>query len=122
MREKLSPVDNEQESSLDAPGKIVRPDFSLEREKGVLIAGSKEQLLTDREARVLEFFCMNPGKIFSADDVYRSVWGEEPFRSRVVVTHISNVRRKLKALGLTDCVRTVWGAGYFIVDPVDLRS
>ena len=59
----------------------------------------------------------NPKKIFSAQNIYESVWGEPYFyaSNNTVMVHMRNLRRKLSQDGAyPDLIKTVWGRGYHI--------
>ncbi len=65
--------------------------------------------LTRQEQQIYDYFRANPGKVLSARDLYRAVWGQEPYGAEnVVAVHIYHLRRKLKK----DPIRTVWRQGY----------
>ena len=73
--------------------------------------------LTDIEYRILLLLASNPKKIFSAQNIYESVWGEPYFyaSNNTVMVHMRNLRRKLSQDGAyPDLIKTVWGRGYHI--------
>ena len=76
-----------------------------------------EVSLTDTEYRILLLLATHPGKIFSVQNIYESVWNEPYFYSsnNTVMVHIRNIRRKLGD-DPQNCrtIRTVWGRGYRI--------
>ena len=75
----------------------------------------EEISLTDTEFRILHLLASHKKKIFSAQNIYESIW-QEPFfysSASTVMTHIRNIRRKLHddAHG-EKTIQTVWGKGY----------
>lgn len=75
----------------------------------------KELNLTQTEYRILRLFLSHPGQIFSAQNIYESVW-EEPFYStdsNSVMVFIRRLRNKIEddPRRPTHLV-TVWGKGY----------
>ena len=77
----------------------------------------KEIILTEIEYKILLLMATNKCKIFSAQNLYESVWNEPYFYSNnnTVMVHIRNLRTKLE----TDpqnpkYIKTVWGKGYRI--------
>ena len=74
-----------------------------------------EQLIhfTPKEYALLELFMRNPRRVFSCSAILDRVWsfdsipGEEAVR-----TQIKGLRQKLKAVGVTDAIETVYGIGY----------
>ena len=70
--------------------------------------------LTAREYQILELLIRYPGKVFSKQNLYESIWQEMFARDNDVInTHISNLRKKLKDEG--NRIETVWGLGYRFV-------
>ena len=69
--------------------------------------------LTSREFGILHLLAQQPGRVFSAEDIFQHVWKEKYFDSNnTVMVHISNLRDKLeKELG-EKMIVTVWGVGY----------
>lgn len=72
--------------------------------------------LTRSEYRLLETLHRNADEVLSKAFLYQQVLqrGYAP-HDRSLDMHISQIRRKLKAIGYSECeVRTVWGKGYVL--------
>ncbi len=71
--------------------------------------------LTSTEFGILYLLAGQPGRVFSAEDIFQQVWKEKYFESNnTVMVHISKLRDKLeKELG-EKLIVTVWGVGYKI--------
>ncbi|MEF2248301.1 MULTISPECIES: response regulator transcription factor [unclassified Paenibacillus] len=71
--------------------------------------------LTSTEFGILHLLASQPGRVFSAEDIFQQVWKEKYFDSNnTVMVHISKLRDKLeKELG-EKLIVTVWGVGYKI--------
>lgn len=79
--------------------------------------GDREVFLTDLEYRLLVLMSKNRGKVFSAQNLYESVWNEPYFfsSSNTVMAHIKNIRKKLNDdTQDPSIIKTVWGRGYRI--------
>ncbi|NQX46931.1 response regulator transcription factor [Paenibacillus tritici] len=77
----------------------------------------KELTLTEIEYKLLALMSSNRNKIFSAQNLYESVWEEPYFYScnNTVMVHIRNLRMKLeKDPQNPKLIKTVWGKGYRI--------
>lgn len=77
----------------------------------------KELTLTEIEYKLLALMSGNRNKIFSAQNLYESVWGEPYFYScnNTVMVHIRNLRMKLEQDPQNPkFIKTVWGKGYRI--------
>ena len=59
----------------------------------------------------------SPRQLFSADKIMERVWGwDSDAEISVVWVHISNLRKKMKAIGSSASVRAVRGMGYLLED------
>lgn len=77
----------------------------------------KEIALTEIEYKILLLMAKHRKKIFSAQNLYESVWEEPYFHScnNTVMVHIRNLRTKLENDPQNpEYIRTVWGKGYRI--------
>ena len=75
----------------------------------------QEILLTELEYQILLLLMQHPTKIFSARNLYESIWNEPYFYNcnGTVLVHIRNLRVKLEEdPGNPKYIKTVWGKGY----------
>lgn len=70
--------------------------------------------LTGTEYRIMEVLMQNPGRIFSAEEIYERVWENESFAVENTVTiHISRIREKIEINPKKpEYLKVVWGIGY----------
>lgn len=71
--------------------------------------------LTDIEYHILRLMMQNKGKIFSAQNLYESIWNEPYFYNcnGTVMVHIRKLRVKIEANSQEPVyIKTVWGKGY----------
>lgn len=71
--------------------------------------------LTPTETRMMELLMANPGRIFSAEEIYRHAWGgQEPYGcENTVMVHIRRLREKVELNPKEpEYVKVVWGLGY----------
>ncbi|MGG3280746.1 response regulator transcription factor [Paenibacillus solani] len=89
--------------------------LDINRTTHEVTANGKAISLTAREFEILYLLARQPGRIFSAEDIFQQVWKEKYYVSNnTVMVHISNLRDKLeKELGYK-LIQTVWGVGYKI--------
>jgi len=65
------------------------------------------------EFRVLEFLARNAGITFSRAQLLERIWDYDfEGSSNIVDVYVSQLRRKLRAAGAVDVIKTVWGIGY----------
>lgn len=84
-----------------------------DRTKEVTLDGELVSL-TPREYEILRLLMGNPGTVFSPKQIYRVVWGEEPYGvENAVAVHIRHLREKLE-INPSDprYIKVVWGQGY----------
>jgi two-component system response regulator BaeR len=74
--------------------------------------------LTAVEQRLLGTLASQPGRIFSRSELMGSLYRDHRVVSeRTVDTHVKNLRRKLRALGVKWLVRSYYGKGYGLRSP-----
>ena len=83
-------------------------------DRRVYIAG-KEINLTSKEYEVLELLMANPGKVYSRENLLKSIWGADyPGDVRTVDVHIRRLREKIEGNPSDPkYVLTKWGVGYY---------
>lgn len=75
--------------------------------------GSVPVKLTQTQFILLKTMLEYPTQVFSRDDLYRTIWGEEAlFDDNSINVHMSNLRRKLQEVAGRDLIETIWGIGY----------
>lgn len=88
-------------------------DISLDPGTCLLECRGKTVRLSGKEFQLAEMFMRSPGVVFSADRIMEKLWGwDSEAEINVVWVHISNLRKKLKALGSKVTVRANRGLGY----------
>jgi DNA-binding response OmpR family regulator len=75
--------------------------------------------LSDKEYQLLVTLAAEPTRVFTREELMRSVWGLQTFgRTRTLDSHASRLRRKLCGDGHDRLVVNVWGVGYRLIDGV----
>ncbi|SEO89867.1 response regulator transcription factor [Propionispora vibrioides] len=79
----------------------------------VCISG-KEVQLTAREYELLYFLASNPNIVFSKEQLFTAIWGDENFGEvATVAVHIQKLRKKIeKDPANPEFIETLWGTGY----------
>ena len=92
-------------------------DVTLDPSTGLLSCGGQSLRLSGREFQVMELFLRNPRQVFSAERIMERVWGwDNEAEINVVWVNISNLRKKLKAIGSKVSLRANRGLGYALED------
>ncbi len=98
-------------------GNLKIGDMQICTKGNQVFVDDKEVHLTDIEYRILLLMSENRGNIFSAQNLYESVWNEQYLytSSNTVMAHIKNIRKKLgDDTQNPKIIKTVWGRGYRI--------
>ena len=71
--------------------------------------------LTPLEYKILLLLAKNPGRVFSADEIYERVWQERAINTDTVMVHVRNIREKIEIDPKNPkYLKVVWGVGYKI--------
>lgn len=101
---RISPVENDEKITIDHTNFLVNK-------------GEEVITLPRKEFYLLSLLYSHPGKLFSREDIYREVWGEDVVvGDRTIDVHIRKLRQKLG----DEHIVTVKGIGYkFVENPSD---
>ena len=82
--------------------------------------------LPAREFQLLCFLAKNRDAVFSATEIYRAVWGDEPLGitdQNTVSVHVHRLREKIEPVpSQPRYLLTVRGLGYKLVQPSDSKE
>lgn len=88
---------------------------TLNRSTYQLLYQGQEQALSGKEFQMLEMLMQAPGSIIPAERFITHLWGwDTNVDTSVVWVHISNLRKKIAALGASLEIRFVRNAGYVL--------
>ena len=90
-------------------------DLKMDLDSRRLFIAGREINLTAKEFDLLELMALNPGKVYSRENLLNTVWGYEyPGDVRTVDVHIRRLREKIEANpSEPKYVHTKWGVGYY---------
>lgn len=89
--------------------------LTLNRSTYELQCGNNILSLSGKEFQVMEMLMLHPGQILTAEQIITHIWGwDTNVDTSVVWVHISNIRKKLDALGAPVSIRFVRNAGYLL--------
>src|SRR5262245_16218029 len=88
-------------------------DIELNRDAMLVLRQGTSVHLGPTDYRLLEFFMLSPGRVFTRRQLLNGVWGGEVYiDERSVDVHIGRLRKALLHGWQSDPIRTVRGAGY----------
>ncbi len=71
--------------------------------------------MTPIEYKILLLLAKNPGRVFSAEEIYERVWQEKAVGTDTVMVHVRNIREKIELDSKNPkYLKVVWGVGYKI--------
>ncbi len=85
----------------------------IDRERYMIINNGEEMVLPRKEFELLSLLASKPGKVFTREEIYTAVWGEQVIvGDRTIDVHIRKLREKIGE----DHIKTLKGIGYKFVD------
>ena len=71
--------------------------------------------LTPLEFKILLLLMKNPGRVFSAEEIYERVWNEQAVNTDTIMVHVRKIREKIEINPKEPkYLKVVWGVGYKI--------
>ena len=91
-------------------------DLSLDRVEKRVFRDNLEIKLGPTEFRLLEFFLMNPKRVYSRDQILENVWPNNiNVESRTIDVHIRRLRQSINIDNKKELIRTVRASGYSLI-------
>jgi DNA-binding response OmpR family regulator len=99
------------------PAVLFRGALRIEIDRRRAVVGATEISLRPKEYGLLLTLALEPGRVFSRQELLDAVWGPDVIvDERTVDVHISWLRGKLDDAGFDgSAIRTIYGAGYRFV-------
>jgi two-component system response regulator VanR len=97
-----------------ADPRIVSGDLVMDKERHTVVVDDREIRLTAIEFGILFLLAGHPGRVFGAEEIFKTVWADRYYDSNnTVMVHIRKIREKIEDdPGRPIHVKTVWGVGY----------
>ena len=91
-------------------------DLLLDRIEKRVFRDNSEIKLGPTEFRLLEFFLMNPKRVYSRDQILENVWPNNiNVESRTIDVHIRRLRQSINVDNKKELIRTVRASGYSLI-------
>ena len=85
----------------------------IDKERYLIRIGDEEMILPRKEFELLSLLVSKPGKVFTREEIYYSVWGDNVVvGDRTIDVHIRKLREKIG----NDHIKTLKGIGYKFVE------
>ena len=101
--------------SNEVRNQIVFGDLILDLDNQSVLRGDEIISLTGTEFKILELLASHKKKVYSLDNIYQSIWEEEPVENSAIMVHIKNIRKKIGDDSRNPrYIKTAWGKGYYV--------
>ena len=102
-----------------SPDQLKVGDIVLDTARKQLMVRGDPVRLTATEFKIMLVMMSNPGRVFSAEEIYSRVWESDAFAvENTVMVHISRIREKLELNPKKpEYLKVVWGIGYVFDAP-----
>lgn len=88
-------------------------NLSIDKERYLIIKDGEEMILPRKEFELLSLLVSKPGKVFTREEIYYSVWGDNVVvGDRTIDVHIRKLREKIG----NDQIKTLKGIGYKFIE------
>lgn len=102
--------DKEENSRIHTIGGLEINEDNVE----VIVDGEPVKM-TPIEYKILLLLMKNPGRVFSAEEIYERVWNERAINTDTIMVHVRNIREKIEVNPREPkYLKVVWGVGYKI--------
>ena len=107
LKNELNP--SEQDDVLSVDGLELNQNTKEVRVEGELVR------LTPKEFQILALLMSHPGRVYSAEQIYESIWQEQAINTETIMVHIRKLREKIEINPKNPrYIKVVWGLGYKI--------
>lgn len=101
---------NRSSKILDEEVRVLKKgNLTIDREKYLVMKEDEELILPKKEFELLLLLSSKPGKVFTRDEIFQSVWDENVIvGDRTIDVHIRKLREKIG----DEFIKTIKGVGY----------
>lgn len=96
----------------ELPSQFVVGKCNFDFDNLTLEVAKKKNELTQKEAELLRYFCMNKNRVLKRDEILKSLWGDDDyFMGRSLDVFVSRLRKYLKQDGSVS-IENIHGVGF----------
>lgn len=101
-----------------AVGSITVGELTFNHESHELTVAGRKVVLTDHEYRIAELLAAHKGTVFSKEEIFKAVWGEDFYAPSVSIpVYIRRIREKVERdPSHPRYLKTIWRVGYYLDD------
>ena len=98
---------------IENPHTVTVGTLVIDKERYLIVQDGNEMVLPRKEFELLSLLVSKPGKVFTREEIYYSVWGDNVVvGDRTIDVHIRKLREKIG----NDHIKTLKGIGYKYVE------
>lgn len=111
----IEPAPRVSTTEVEVKNQIGFGDLILDLDSQSVLRGETVISLTYTEFKILELLVRHKKKVYSLENIYQSIWEEEPVADSAIMVHIKNIRKKLGDNSREPkYIKTAWGKGYYV--------
>ncbi len=100
-------------AAVDNANTVSNGDLVIDKERYLIKMNGEEMILPRKEFELLSLLVSKPGKVFTREEIYYSVWGDNVVvGDRTIDVHIRKLREKIG----NEHIKTLKGIGYKFVE------
>lgn len=105
---------NARSGQTEADRRIMSGGLTVDKERHRVLVDDREVKLTALEFGILSLLAGHPGRVFSAEEIFKTIWADRYYdSSNTVMVHIRKIREKIEDdPGRPIHIKTIWGVGY----------
>ncbi len=113
LLKRTSSVGNAPVTIIESANTITIGNLIIDKERYLILKDGEEMILPRKEFELLSLLVSKPGKVFTREEIYYSVWGDNVVvGDRTIDVHIRKLREKIG----NDQIKTLKGIGYKFVE------
>lgn len=113
LLKRTSTVGTTQPAIIESGHTVAVGNLLIDKERYLIVKDGQEMVLPRKEFELLSLLVSKPGKVFTREEIYFSVWGDSVVvGDRTIDVHIRKLREKIG----NDFIKTLKGIGYKFVD------
>lgn len=113
LLKRTSSVGNAPVTIIESANTITIGNLVIDKERYLILKDGEEMILPRKEFELLSLLVSKPGKVFTREEIYYSVWGDNVVvGDRTIDVHIRKLREKIG----NDQIKTLKGIGYKFVE------
>ncbi len=94
---------------------LILKDLTIDTDSQSVTRAGERINLTYTEYGILVLLASHPKKIYSLDNIYDSIWGDDAVGDSSIMVHIKNLRKKIGDSSREPIyIKTAWGRGYYV--------